>query len=309
MIALIASALLGLYVFLPVFIFDKAAEPFVRLKRHERSRTEEIVTGIVVAGLPFLVAILASDWIYFIGHHPWSMSDSDASLKLADYRLVFNSLYSDHFFDEHIGQFWASAERVLRHQLRFLLWNYVFLTLEIFLVLLATLHFGRLRKYKWFRFTVGTLLLKRVSEWEPLFTPFVFHPSEKRRVEIDLMTSDGHLYRGSVENHFLNKDGDLRGLLLKNTKRFRYAQLEADRIASKLLPTDTYWKDIPGSNMYVPYDKMVTLNLRYESANPDVLKNFVKHKVESMTGISDIDVEVKPELESAQNEKVDEQPT
>jgi hypothetical protein len=300
MIALIASALLGLYVFLPVFIFDKAAEPFVRLKRHERSRTEEIVIGIVIAGLPFLAAFFASGWIHFIGHHPFAMSDAEASLKISDYKIVFNSLYSDHYFDNHIDQFWASSERVLQHQLRFLVWNYCFLIVEIVLVLLPTLHFGRLHKHKWFRATVGKLLLKRVSEWEPLFTSFVFHPSEKRRVEIDLMTSDGHLYRGNVENHFLSKDGDLRGLLLKNTRRFRYAELKADRIAGKHKSTEMYWSDIPGSNMYIPYDKMVTLNLRYESSNPDLLKNFVKHKVESLTGI---EVEVNPEIQSAEKAK------
>lgn len=295
MIALIASALLGLYVFLPVFIFDKAAEPFVRLKRHERSRTEEIVIGIVIAGLPFLFAFFTSRWIYFVGHHPFAMSDAEANLRIPDYKTVFNSFYSDHYFDDHIDQFWVSFGRVFWHQLRFLVWNYFFLGLEILLVLLSTLQFGRLQKYKWFQVTVGKFLLKRVSEWEPLFTSFVFHPSEKRRVEIDLMTSDGHLYRGTVENHFLSKDGDLRGLLLKDTKRFRYTQLEADRIAGKQLATDLYWKDIPGSNMYIPYDKMVTLNLRYESSNPDLLKNFVKNKVESLTGISDIAVEVRPE--------------
>lgn|ERR1017187_1847842 len=59
MIALIASALLGLYVLLPVFLFDKAAEPFVRLKRHERSKTEELVVGILIAGIPFCFHVAA----------------------------------------------------------------------------------------------------------------------------------------------------------------------------------------------------------------------------------------------------------
>jgi len=107
------------------------------------------------------------------------------------------------------------------------------------------------------------------------------------------MTSDGHLYRGTIENHFVGKGGELRGLLLKNAKRFKYAELQADRIANKQRPSEEYWKEIPGSNMYVHYDKTVTLNLRYELSNPDLLKK-AKYIVASLTGISDIVVENKP---------------
>jgi hypothetical protein len=75
MIALIASALLGLYIFLPVFFFDKAAEPFVRLKRHERSRTEEFVVGILIAGIPFALTFLLSHILWHVGHWPFSLSE------------------------------------------------------------------------------------------------------------------------------------------------------------------------------------------------------------------------------------------
>ena len=53
-------------------------------------------------------------------------------------------------------------------------------------------------------------------EWEPLLTTILFDPRENRRVEVDLMAADGHLYRGTVEDHFLDKEGGLRGLLLKD---------------------------------------------------------------------------------------------
>src|ERR1035441_2524659 len=234
MIALIASALLGLYVFLPVFIFDKAAEPFVRLKRHERSKTEEIVVGILVAGIPFIFALFLSHHCHFFGHYPLPMADSVAVLKIDDYKTVFNSLYSEHYFENHIDQFWVSFGRAFQHQLRFFVWNYFFLFIEIASVSLVTWQFGRFYKWRIFRETVGRFLLKRVSEWGPLFSSFVFHPADKRHVEVDLMTSDNHLYRGTIENHFLGKDGELRGLLLKDAKRFRYSHLEADRAAGKI---------------------------------------------------------------------------
>ena len=293
MIALIASALLGLYVFLPVFIFDKAAAPFVRLKQHERSKTEEIVVGIFIAGIPFAVTLFVSRHFHLFGHWPFPMSDAAALLKISDYKTVFNSLYSEHYFETHIDQFWFSFARAFWHQSRFLIWNYCFLGIEIACVVISTLHFGRFHQWRWFRFTVGNLLLKRVSEWEPLFTDFVFHPRDKRRVEVDLMTSDNHLYRGTIENHFLDKDGELRGLLLKNAKRFQYSKLKADLLAGKQKPTEQYWKDIPGSNMYVPYDKIVTLNLRYELSKPDLLKK-VEDKVALLTGIANVVIKIDP---------------
>jgi len=293
MIALIASALLGLYVFLPVFIFDKMAAPFVRLKRHERSRTEELVVGVFVAGFPFAVTWFLSHHVWLVGHWPLSMEDSAAVLKIRDYQTVFNGLYSEHFFEAHLDQFWASFWRVWDHQLRFFLWNYLLLFIEIFIFMTMAWQFGRLHQQRWFKSTVGKVFLKRVSEWEPLFTSLVFHPREKRNVEVDLMTTDTHLYRGTIENHFLGKDGELRGLLLKNAKRFKYRELEADRKEGKQKPPEQYWKPIPGANMYVPFEKTVTLNLRYELSNPDLLKK-LKEKVSSLTGISGIVVNIDP---------------
>ena len=45
------------------------------------------------------------------------------------------------------------------------------------------------------------------------------------------MAADGHLYRGTVEDHFLDKEGGLRGLLLKDAGCVR------NRCASGHFPT------------------------------------------------------------------------
>lgn len=197
---------------------------------------------------------------------------------------VSQKRYSEHYFDSNTAEFWTSLVRVCSHQARFLFWNYVFLAVEIAIVLTITLQYGRWHQRAWFRNTVGKLLLRRVSEWEPLFTNFVFHPRERRRVEVDLMT-DKHLYRGTVENHFVGKDGELRGLLLKDAKRFQYSRLESDRIAGKMMATEKYWKEIPGSNLYVSFEKVVTLNLRYELP-PDALLQRLREKIRAATGIA-----------------------
>src|SRR5437660_2546212 len=284
MIALVASALLGLYIFLPVFFFDKLAAPFVRLKSKERTKTEEVVAGIFIAGIPFAFTWWRSRVSWHVGRYPLFLSDEAASRKITDYQVLFNGLYSEHYFEAYLSQFWDAFWRVLQHQGRFLVWNYTFLFVEICLVLIVTYNFGRLNQNPFFRKTVGQLLLRRVSEWHPLFTPFVFHPREKRRVEVDVMTTDMHLYRGTVKSHFINKDGLLTGLILKDAKRFQYSRLEADREVGAQKPIEEYWKPIPGSNLYIPYEKTVTLNLRYELPDPGMAK-VLKDAVSRITGM------------------------
>jgi hypothetical protein len=56
-------------------------------------------------------------------------------------------------------------------------------------------------------------------------------------------------------------------------------------------PTGQYWKEIPGANLYVSFDKAVTLNLRYELPDPETHR-IVRDKVASITGMSDIVVEL-----------------
>jgi hypothetical protein len=296
-IALAVSLLLGLYIFLPVFLFDRLAASFFQLKRRQRSQKEEIIAGIAVAGIPFLIAFLLSHWSWYVGHWPFWMTDIDASKKVDDYKTVFAGFYSDAFFQQHISEFWESFNRVTQHQLRFLAWNYLLLLLEIILVVEATTRYGRLAKYTWFRKTLGKLLLSRVAEWHPLLTTFVFHPNEKRIVQVDLMTSDNHLYRGTVvEPPFIDRDGNLTGLLLKDAHRFQYSRLEHDRRSNQEKPNETYWKPIPGANLFIPYDKMVTMNLRYEMEEP-VLRDRIRAFLKQI-GVGDVSVVTRSSTEA-----------
>jgi hypothetical protein len=95
-------------------------------------------------------------------------------------------------------------------------------------------------------------------------------------VEVDLMAANGILLRGTVSDHFLDKDGGLRGLLLKDAKRYQYAKLQDDRVNKRERDLADYWKAIPGANLYVPYDKTVTLNLRYELPEEALLQRLTE---------------------------------
>src|SRR5579864_3757676 len=116
MLALIASALLGLYVFFPDFLFNRFTAQFVELKKHQRSKFEDIVAGLTVAAIPFFATLLASHFIWHVGHWPLPVAESAAD-KIADYKTVFSAAYSDAFFNAHQQQFWDASHHVRTHQM------------------------------------------------------------------------------------------------------------------------------------------------------------------------------------------------
>lgn len=267
MIALIASAVLGLYVFLPDFIFNRIAAQFVRLKKRDRTRIEDLGSGLVVVLIPFVLTLWLSHSFWLVGHWPMAIDES-VQAKFSDYKIFASSLYSDAFFEKHYDAFWSAFPHVWRHQLRFLIWNYIFLILESYAVSFLTSRYGSLRKYPIYQRTVGKYLLGRASEWYVLLSAFSFPPGNKPRIFVDVMTSDDHLYDGELGDYFLDSGGNLSGLLIKNVRRFRYEEYrklktQTGRPATK----DEFWSVIPSGNFLLPADKIANLNIRYVSTS------------------------------------------
>ena len=103
-----------------------------------------------------------------------------------------------------------------------------------------------------------------------LLTDFNFPPEERRSVEIDVLSKDDILYRGTVVDHFLGTSGELSGLLLGGAERFQYERLEDDRKAGKSRDTEEYWRPIPGGgHFYLPGDNIASLNIRYRLPMPE----------------------------------------
>src|SRR5436305_527384 len=177
MIALIASALLGLYVLVPYIVFHRLSSLFIRLKKFQRSKTEEVVAGIIVAGLPF-VATLFLFWIGAIGGCcvPLPLADSHAQ-KTGDYHIVFVAAYSDHYFTDHEQTVWDALGRMYKRQADFLSWNYFFLLLETAGFIFLTKYYWKLKQYKVYGWFASRVLLPAVSEWHILLTDFTFPPS------------------------------------------------------------------------------------------------------------------------------------
>jgi len=82
-------------------------------------------------------------------------------------------------------------------------------------------------------------------------------------VAVDVLTAEDHLYQGFVGDYFLGTDGELSGLLLSRPRRFDRLGYLASKTGDRSTKAEAFWKEIPGENLYLPRDKILSLNLRY----------------------------------------------
>jgi hypothetical protein len=168
--------------------------------------------------------------------------------------------------------YWAATNQVIRRQARFLFWYYILVLLEAWVCAWLTCNYGKwcgsltgVRKtmYLW---TATKLLLPAISEWHVLLTPFLYPPEPPREVWVDVLTTVDVLYKGRVLDFFLDKEGELSGIFLQYPRRFDRLAFISDHKQGTAKDNDSYWKDIPSNNLYIPKDKIANLNVRYLTA-------------------------------------------
>jgi hypothetical protein len=300
MIAIVASAVLVFYVFLPEFFFKKLAINFHDVTKTQRTRTEEILSGIGVSLLPFLCALFLSKVSWFVGHWPFPFEQSVVD-KIADYRTAVTALCSDQYFRDHLDSAWLAISHVCLNQYRFLFWMYCALAIEIACVVLLTYFFGSLSRYALYRMTFGRFVLGRASNWDVLLTGFAFPRGSQPQVEVDAMTTDGHLYAGTVADYSLKAGDELSGLLLTDCKRYRFQNLDDDRKAGLNPDPKTYWTKIPGAKLYLFAERISNLNIRYVTPELELLQD-VKRLIESMNLGKSVTVSLEPSEKSVSKE-------
>ena len=113
------------------------------------------------------------------------------------------------------------------------------------------------------------------------------------RVAVDVLTAEDHLYDGYVGDYFLDTNGELSGLLLTEPRRFdRQGYLEAKRNDSTANAV-SFWRTIPGRNMYVPRDKILNMNLRYPK--PDETGKTLAERANRQLAQAGLQLELVPE--------------
>ncbi len=262
MLALVASAALIAYVFVPGFIFRFIFSWFIPLEKFRRTRTEEITFGAFTTLLPLALTFVFVSGIHPFGNHTSALQDSTA-LECMDYKTAAASLYSEAYFSQHLQDFWAASARIGRRQGWFLTWLYVFTAMESVLFGWFGKNFGRFRGFKLYAALAERLLIPNISSWHVLLTPFMWPKKPERKVITDILTSDDHLYRGHVVGYELDVEGDLRGLLLNEALRFDRQSYLKDKDSNAQPQKEKYWKRIPGKNLFVLDDKVSTMNLSY----------------------------------------------
>jgi hypothetical protein len=274
MTALLISYLLLTYVVVPGILYRRIFGWWVPLRRFQWSRTEEITSSVLTTLFPFLVALLIVRHTHWFGEYPLSFSDSVA-LKWTDYKDVFSASYSEKYFTENRQQLLLAVERVGRRQVHFVIWYYLAVFIEALIIGSFTCYYGNIRAWKPFGWNLKNakrfyekFFLPSISEWHAMFTPFTFATYPKRIVQVDVLTSDGMLYQGEVDDFHVNSEGRLMGILMKNARRYLRAEFLEDRKANKDRPRESYWRAIPGESFYLIADKISNLNLSYLPQEP-----------------------------------------
>jgi hypothetical protein len=253
-VALIVSYFLLAYLLIPAAIF-RTSSIFIPLKKFQRSRTEEITFAVWISVIPFVGA-----WILITVLRCAPLDRWD------DYKEIIAGSYSDAIFKSTLNRFWRSTANVYFGQSRFLIWYYPLCFVQAGVFVLLVRNYGRwrdrCRHYEWF----VDKLLRSVSEWHVLLTTFNFPSNEEHEVAADVLTSDDHLYQGIAKDYSLDAQGALSGIILIQPRRFdRVGYLVAKAANPPPNPSD-FWKEMgapAGNVLYVPREKIVTLNLRY----------------------------------------------
>jgi hypothetical protein len=261
MLAFLASFVLIAYVLIPGTLYRTVFSFFIPPRYFQRTKADEIRFAVLASVLPFFFALL----IMSATDHPRGVPDSFEQRRLDNLTVVAGA-YSEQVFRQDPSHFWEAFNRVMRRQTRLLAWYYLGLAVEAMLLGAASRRLWRFLGKAYLRWIAEQFLVPQISEWYLLLTPATFPPKPALNVQLDLLTSDDHLYRGLVVpgSYFLDKEGMLTGVMLKQARRFdrrKYLQDEMDPGSPK---AERYWKEIPGHNLFVPYKTILSLNIRYE---------------------------------------------
>ncbi len=256
MIAIVASFLLVAYLLGPGAIYRVIFAVFIPSKRFQRSRTEEVVFSVFATILPFALA-----WLLLchtpVGRYPTIHSSVG---KYAAYRSILSSLISG----ASSPDLSAAYLRALKEQLRFVAVLWSLCIAEAVFANSVVRRYGDLPEGSLLARMCEKLFLIHVSEWQFLFTTNFLPKADRNKVvEVDVLTSNDMLYRGRVADWFTDPDGKLLGLFLSEAARYRRDELKQDREKGVVRPVESYWKPIPGSNLYIQSSSILNYNVRY----------------------------------------------
>ncbi|UWZ85270.1 hypothetical protein [Occallatibacter riparius] len=294
MIALLTTYFILAYILIPGVLFRVFAGFFVTLRLFQLTKTQEFTLGVLVALLPLVLANVFVWTVPFAEAYPFAYTFGTTNEYKRDYRLAVGMAVAEdpaHLLEpgkEPKSEYEQAVSRIWRRQLRFLSWYFLFSASEGALFGFLTRKYGDWSgKSALYDVLARKVLLPRVSEWQLLLTDFSFPKKPKRDVLADVLCGD-ILYRGKVGDYFLDVNGKLSGLLMKEVDRFRREDFKAACIEAKgtneKVDVEKFWRAIPGSNFYIPAENIVNLNVRFPTIDPskdEEFESFLKELLKS----------------------------
>lgn len=278
MLALVSSLLLVIYLLIPEAAFRLIFNLFVPVRNLPLSRTETLYRAAFIAGVPFLFAYLMVWFVPFAQQHPFHLDDT-VQLRRADYKVLVSAMYSEQEFSKSKAEFWPALTRASRRQGRLLAWYLIWvisLALVMGFIARNIPHWRKNKgksRYKLLNLVSDKLLFPYISPWHVLLTAFMVPGST---IQADILCVDGSLYKGQVEEHFL-EEGHLLGIILTDPFRFDRSAYLREKEAGRRPDKNRYWTSIPSANLYFFADKILNMNLRY--ANPAGMKEFIAQQL------------------------------
>lgn len=295
MIAVIASLVVLFYLLVPGGLFRLVTSTSLSLKKFHKTKAQDITFSLLTCVVPFCLAV----WlVWYVCTWPFPTPES-LGKRRQSYRTFFQTMDSDKRLEEslkikpanftsedpyELAPFWSATDSVLKRQGRFLVWYYFLVILEAGFFVWMGKQYKRSGKKKRLRDRIGSRLLPPIiSEWHVLLTNFG-SPGPVPRIELDIFTSDGVLYKGQLADYFFTPDGDLSGIILKDAFRFDrddyrdHKKADLDN-AVKQPPVTTrftkepteYWREIHGAiAFYIPKEKISNINVRHVTDPADV---------------------------------------
>src|SRR5579864_270496 len=298
MIAVIASSVVLLYLLVPGGLFRLVTSTSLSLKKFHKTKAQDITFSLLTCVVPFCLAV----WlVWYVCSWPFPTPENFAKRRQS-YRTFFQTMDSDKRLEEsfkikpanftsedpyELAPFWSAMDSVLKRQGRFLVWYYFLVILEAGIFVWLGKQYKKSGKKERWRDRIGSRLLPPIiSEWHVLLTNFG-SPGPIPRIELDILTSDGGLYKGQLADYFFTSDGDLAGIVLNGAFRFDrdeyrdhkkadldYAVKQQDNVVTTRFTKERteYWRAIPGAiAFYIPKEKISNINVRHVTEPADVL--------------------------------------
>jgi hypothetical protein len=292
LLTLLVTALATAYFLVPELLYRYLFGVFLVRKNIAISRGEELVRGVFWAVVPLSIAWRLRYWETPL-IHLWTMPDRARDST----KTVFAGLYTSESFSSNPGAFYHAITIFGRANGCLLARAYIIVAIGTLLSAAIAVRFGYLRDrgrswrrefqaklpswlWNWWlprsiwKLVAGLIyiaILPRISEWHVALSPMLLRNRE-RRIEVDVMTKSGTLYRGQVQQKHVGADGDLQCLILSSPARFLYDAFTKDREKFKASETqselkkpkiDNYWRDIPGELFLIAGDDVASVNVRH----------------------------------------------